>query len=183
MKNILTVILLFISSALAFSQENMITLSGGYAFSNIEDSDINSTGYRINALFEFNPMGEKWAHGFSIGFLNQEADASTLINRIKFKVQSIPFYYAPKFIIGSGNFKVFIKAAFGAQYSSLKRTGTLGELSDNDFGLAGGGGAGLMYTLSEKVFINAEYELLWMSNSYYSEGLLNTASMGIGFKF
>lgn len=79
--------------------------------------------------------------------------------------------------------KGFIKGAIGAHFSSLKRSGPLGELSDNDFGFAGGAGLGGSYFINEKIFLNAEYELLWLSNAYYVEGLLNTASLGIGFRF
>jgi hypothetical protein len=40
-----------------------------------------------------------------------------------------------------------------------------------------------MLFLSEKLFINAEYEIAWASNNWYSDGWINTAGGGIGFKF
>ena len=58
----------------AFSQENMVTLSGGYSFANIEDTDVKGTGYRINGLYELNPMEGKFAHGISFGYIGLKAD-------------------------------------------------------------------------------------------------------------
>jgi hypothetical protein len=71
----------------------------------------------------------------------------------------------------------------GTQYASLKREGPLGSLSDNDFGFYGGGGAGIMIFLKENIFINAEYEIAWASNSFYKDGWMNSAMGGLGFKF
>jgi hypothetical protein len=70
----------------------------------------------------------------------------------------------------------------GMQFTSLKRTGLV-ELSDNDLGFYGGGGAGIMIFLKENIFINEEYEISWASNSFYKDGWMNTAGAGIGFKF
>jgi hypothetical protein len=40
-----------------------------------------------------------------------------------------------------------------------------------------------MIFLKENIFINAEYEIAWASNSWYKDGWMNTAMGGIGFKF
>lgn len=56
-------------------------------------------------------------------------------------------------------------------------------VEDSDHGIFIGGGAGIEYALKGKLFLNAEYEAAWMVNSlYYRDGLLNTASLGIGIK-
>ena len=79
---------------------------------------------------------------------------------------------------------MFFKGALGIQFSSLKITsgsdpGALG----NDFGFVGGVGAGFMKSFNEHLFINLEYEWFYMSNSYYNNGVMNSAMLGIGFKF
>jgi hypothetical protein len=86
-------------------------------------------------------------------------------------------------LFGSDKVKGFIKGALGYQISKIERSGSFSNLEDNDAGFVGGGGAGIAYQINEKVFLSAEYELLWMANSFYRDGLLNTASLGIGFKF
>ena len=166
----------------ALSQENGVTISGGYAFANIEDMDEKGTGWRINGLYEFSPADGRFAHGISFGYIGLTATEDEGLQSTESKINSFPFYYAPKFMVGSGKFKGFLKGALGMQLASLKRTGLV-ELSDNDLGFYGGGGAGIMVFLKENIFINAEYEIAWASNSFYKDGWMNTAMAGIGFKF
>ncbi|TFH38633.1 MAG: hypothetical protein E4G95_03100, partial [Bacteroidia bacterium] len=99
-----------------------------------------------------------------------------------YKINSFPIYYAPKYMFGKEKLKLFIKGVVGMQFSGLKREGFL-NLSDNDFGFYGGGGAGAMIFVRENIFINVEYEIAWASNSYYKDGWINTAGGGIGMKF
>lgn len=178
--NILVIILLF--SMRAWSQENMVTLGGGYAFATIEDTDKQATGYRINGLYEYNPAGGKFAHGFSVGYVHMSAEESNFSQTVTSTIGSWPIYYAPKFLFGKDKAKGFLKGALGVQFASLKKEGYI-NLSDNDFGFYGGFGAGGMYSLSENVFISVEYEIAWLSNGYYKDGWVNSINGGIGFKF
>lgn len=182
MKRILCYALLVWLSVQAFSQENVITLSGGYAFSNIEDTDVKGTGWRINGLYEFNPSESKFAHGLSFGYIHLTASEEVSQQTIESTINSFPVYYAPKVMLGNAKIKGFIKGALGAQFAGLSRDGAV-TFSDSDFGFYGGGGAGVMFFLKENIFINGEYEIAWASNSWYSDGWINTAGIGIGFKF
>ena len=92
-------------------------------------------------------------------------------------------FYAPKVMFGKDKFKAFIKGAAGIHISKYKRTGYIGELSTNDMGFYGGLGAGIIINLSDKLFINGEYEWAWMSNSYYESGFMNSAMGGLGMRF
>jgi hypothetical protein len=180
-KNILITLLVF-ASIQVFSQQNIITISGGYSFANIEDTDLKGTGYRINGLFEFNPMEGKVAHGLSFGYIGLKAEETIGQTVQSYTINSFPLYYAPKVMFGKDKLKVFIKGALGMQFAGLKKEGIV-SLSDNDLGFYGGGGAGVMIFLKSNIFINAEYEIAWASNSWYKDGWMNTASGGIGFKF
>jgi hypothetical protein len=182
MKKHIFITLLVLLSMKAFSQENAVTVSGGYSFATIEDTDIKGTGFRINGLYEFNPNGGKFAHGFSFGYIGLKADET--IGQIKqsYTINSFPIYYAPKVMFGSDKVKAFIKGALGMQIASLTKEGAV-SLSDHDLGFYGGGGAGVMLFINSNIFINAEYEIAWASNSWYRDGWMNTAGGGIGFKF
>jgi hypothetical protein len=166
----------------ALAQENMVTVSGGYSFANIEDSDTKGTGWRINGLYEMNPMGGKFAHGIAIGYINLSATKTVDQKTVTRTTGSLPVYYAPKVMFGNDKIKAFIKGALGMQYAWLKRESNV-EVNSSDFGFYGGGGAGIMIFIKENVFINGEYEIAWASNSWYKDGWINTASGGIGFKF
>lgn len=179
MKRTILIISVVLFSMQAFSQESIITISGGYAFANIEDSDDKGTGWRINGLYEYNPMGGMVAHGLSFGYISLKAEGDNATST----VNCFPVYYAPKVMFGKEKIKAFVKGAIGMQFSGLKREGTLADISDNDWGFYGGGGAGIMIFIKENIFINGEYEIAWASNSYYKDGWINTAGGGIGIKF
>ena len=127
------------------------------------------------------------AHGLNIGYIATSANFDGTIGqdnvKSEYKINSVPVYYSPKFLFGKGSAKGFIKGAVGIQRSYLKRTGTLTEWTADDFGFFGGAGIGLMKGFGEKVFINLEYEWAYMSNSFYKNGFMNSALLGIGIKF
>ncbi len=183
MKKSITLLAFVILTTVAYSQENMITLSGGYVFANVIDTDVSATGFRINGLYEYNRAGGKWAHGFSVGYIGLSAEITESLQTATIDINTWPLYYAPKYLFGGENFKGFIKGAIGLQFSNFERYGTLSTISDSDTGFVGGGGAGAQYYFNEKIFLSAEYELLYMGNSFYKDGLVNTASLGIGFRF
>jgi hypothetical protein len=182
MKKYIFILFLALLSIKALSQENMLTISGGYSFANIEDSDTKGTGWRINGLYEFNPVGSKFAHGLSIGYINLSNSETVQQTTVKNTVGSMPVFYAPKVMFGTDKIKAFIKGALGFQYAWLKRE-AIADISDSDFGFYGGGGAGIMIFIKENIFINGEYEIAWASNGWYKDGWINTAGGGIGFKF
>lgn len=181
-KQILFIILILVSMKV-LSQENNITLSGGYVFANIEEVDQNATGFRINGLYEFNPAGGKFAHGISVGFIQTKASYISMLQNSDYKITTVPYYYAPKFMFGNESLKGFIKGALGMHSSWFERSGSLGTVTDKGFGFYGGAGLGGLKTINEKVFINIEYEWAYMSNAYYKDGFVNSIMAGIGFKF
>jgi hypothetical protein len=182
MKRSILISFLIVISMNVFNQENMVTLSGGYSFANINETEFKGSGWRINGLYEFNKSDSRFAHGISFGYINLSSTENVGSEYIKSIVNSFPLYYAPKIMSGGEKFKVFIKGAIGLQFAALKKEGFI-SLNDHDFGFYGGAGAGLIFFIKENIFINAEYELAWASNSWYHDGWINTAGGGIGFKF
>jgi hypothetical protein len=176
------VLIMLVGSKMAVAQENMLTIGGGYAFANVQDTDLGSSGWRINALFDFNPGGGSIAHGVSVGYVNTNANVTGAQNA-EYKLTSVPIYYAPKMMFGKKNLRAFVQGAIGMHFSSFKRSGSLGELSSGGGGFYGGLSAGGMLFISEQVFLNAEYEFAYLSSSYYKDGFLNSAMLGFGFRF
>jgi len=191
MKRVFFLLIFSFVALFLFSQENLISISGGYAFANIDDSDylqddpnIKGTGWRINGTYDFNTNEGKVAYGLSVGYISIGATYSaTGDTTAEYKVSSIPFYFAPKYIFGSEKTRGFVKLAIGGQSATLKRTGTATDATASDFGFYGGGGAGVMIFVHEKVFLNIEYEIAYMTNSVYRNGLMNSVMGGIGVKF
>lgn len=183
MKKLYFILILSCLTFYVYSQENVVTVSGGYSFANIEDTDTKATGWRINGTYEFNSLGGPWAFGISAGYIGLSATEETVgAGSAEYSIGTIPIYFAPKFLFGNDKIKGFIKGALGTQNSHLKRTSIV-EVTDSDWGFYGGGSAGINIFLKENIFLNAEYELAWLSNSSYKDGLINSAMLGLGIKF
>lgn len=179
-------------SILGVSQEYMVSLSGGWAWMNVDDSDvftedpnIKASGWRINGNYDYNPKEGKVAYGFTVGYISVSASYTddTDESTTNYDLTSIPFYFAPKFLFGSDRVKGVVKLALGAQSATMKRTGPSGSVSASDFGFYGGIGAGLMVFVSDKVFLSGEYEIAYVTNNYYRNGVMQSALIGIGIKF
>lgn len=181
-KKIILILAMIFCSVAVWAQQNIITVSGGYAFANIEDSNVKGTGFRLNGIYEFNNVGGVIAHGITLGYAHLTSSEKVLQQEVKGTINSFPVYYSPKAIFGGEKIKLFIKGAIGMQYAALKREAAV-TITDFDFGFYGGGGAGVMIFLKENIFINGEYEIAWASNRAYKDGWMNSATGGIGVKF
>ena len=51
MKKYLLMLAAILCSVIVRAQENKITLSGGYVFTNVEDVDVNASGFRLYLFF------------------------------------------------------------------------------------------------------------------------------------
>ena len=172
---------LFMVCFIVHAQENRITLSGGYSFANIEDVDQNGQGWRVNALYEFNPNEGMVAHGLSFGYIGLNATTENL-QTAEYKTNTLPLYYAPKLILGKNSFKAFLKGALGLHFSSYKREAAI-ETSTWDTGFYGGLAAGIVKGIGDHAFVNLEYEWAYLSNSFYRDGFMNSVMLGFGYKF
>jgi len=182
-KNLLIIVLVLISTG-AWAQESMFTLSYGWANLNPEESDKDANGWRINGLYEFNPNEGKIAHGFNVGYVLTKYNQATQAGTTNFSFRSWPVYYAPKVLLGnSDKFKPFLKGALGLHFSKYSSEGIAINLESNDTGFYGGLGAGALLFLQENLFLNIEYEWAYQTNYYTGNAFLNTAQLGIGFKF
>jgi hypothetical protein len=171
-----------------FSQENMVSVSGGYAWTKIDvsdyydtDTELKGSGWRINGTYDFRKNEGKWAYGVSLGYIGLTATYEGAFDTTEYSLSSVPLYFAPKYLFGNEKIDGFIKLAIGGQSASLKNNDTGTKVSS--YGFYGGGGAGLLFHVSEKVYLHAEYEIVYVTNGYYQNGLVQSAMAGIGIKF
>ncbi len=180
---------LLLMSSLVSAQENSVTLSGGWASASPESFSGSASGFRINGLYEFTPEGGRVSHGLNIGYVSTSATGTSSVglgnNSITAKatLRSWPVYYAPKITFGNGDkFKFFLKGALGWQFGGYKVESSSTTIETNDSGFYGGLGAGVILNLSEKIFLNTEYEWAYVANMYYGNGYLNTVQLGLGIR-
>jgi hypothetical protein len=190
MKKILITLSLVFCVAAVYTQNNAIFLTGGYAFADVDaneisqdDPDLKGTGWRINGVWEWSKPDAKIAWGIALGYLSVKATYDGGTEPADYSISTIPLYFAPRYFIGNGKFKGFIKLAIGFHSSTYKREVTGGSLEGNDYGFYGGGGAGIQYDISDMIFILAEYEIAYMTNDYYRNGLMQSAMGGVGIRF
>lgn len=189
MKRIILTFILIGCVLFGFSQ-SMVNLTGGYAWTKINasdyisgDPDITGTGWRITGTYDYNPNEGSVAYGFSLGYVSLSATYDGTLDTTELKLSAVPLYFAPKYLFGNEKIKGFAKLAIGGQSATLKKTDSSGTVTVSDFGFYGGAGGGLMFFLNDKVFLNAEYEIAYVTNYYYQSGLIQSASAGIGIKF
>ena len=168
----------------AKAQETNITVKGGYAFANIEDVEESSSGWRLGGLFEYVPYSTNLSHGFSIGYIGTNSTIEENVGpNSELKANHWPFYYVPKYSFGDKAIRPFVKGALGFHISSYDYGGTLRDIETGDAGFYGGLGAGLNARLGDVMFLNLEYEWAFLSNSWYSNGFVNSLELGLGFRF
>jgi hypothetical protein len=189
MKKLSFVLFLLFAAVSMQAQFQSVTISGGYSWADVEagdyiveDPDIAGTGWRINGLYEYNPNGGKIAYGFSAGYISVTGEYTRQNEKISVTAGSFPMYFAPKYMFGKDKFKGFVKGAIGMQFANFEYDGGINATA-NDVGFYGGGGGGILFFLKENVFLNFEYEIAYLSNSFYRDGLMQSAMGGVGFKF
>jgi hypothetical protein len=163
--------------------DELFTISYGDVSTDFEDANTDASGWRVNLSFEGSKERANVLHALVIGYMETTADVTTAAQTTNYKIKTLPIYYAPKYVLGEGAFKGFLKGAIGWQFSDYQRSGALGNIESSDNGFYGGASAGLMLMATDTVFINAEYEWAYLSNSYYRDGEVQSTMIGIGFRF
>lgn len=180
MKHLVAFLMILVSAA-AFAQENSLSLTGGYATTTGNVAGSAPTGYRISVNYDFQSSGEKWSVGGVAGYINLDGTVTT---GSTYKITSIPVYVVAKYYVGSDKFKAFAKLCAGTHFSSGSYTGSFFTLKDtSSVGMSLGAGAGINFWLSDKIFLTADYEYLWLSNAISDTGGVSSVSGGIGMKF
>jgi hypothetical protein len=174
----------------ACSQNNMVIINGGYAWANVDaseiladDPNVKGTGWRINGEYAWIPDNGKIAYGIAVGYLNVQATYDEGADPTDYKISTIPMYFAPRYMFGNDKIQGFIKLVAGFHSSTYERKTSTGSLTGNDYGFYGGGGGGLMFHINDRIFLDADYEVAYMTNDYYRNGLMQTIMGGIGIKF
>jgi opacity protein-like surface antigen len=179
MKKASFVLLVALMAVQARAQENFAILQGGYSTGWGNVSGTQPTGFKINVAWEFQPTGDRWTIGGSLGYLRLSGSESGS----DYGLSTIPICAVSRIMFGSESFKFFVRGQLGTHISTVSYSGALVSLSDTQMGLAGGLGGGVMFFPSERMFLSADYEWLWLSNAFANTGSIGSAALGVGFRF
>jgi hypothetical protein len=158
---------------------SIIQAGGGWSSVIIETNAETAKGFIINGSYE-NWLVAPVGIGGSVHYLHvrQENDQGTA------EGTSLPVFLDVKYYFGKSRLRIFVLGSAGLQFSWRKLESTNGsgnEGSDHDAGFAAGFGTGLVYNVKPGILLNLNYNLYWMKNAYYSNGIANTVSLNIGF--
>ena len=180
----LLMFLLLFSATASIAQyqtgSKIVTFTGGWSLMNIEESSNSVGGFETGGSFEQTSNNGKWAYGVSLTLI-KVTDETT--GRGKSMYRTTPFTLQGKYMFGGSDTKFYLQGNLGGHHSSIERDGISETYQNWDYGVVIGGGAGIHKFVSEKVYVTLAYNLKWLQNSNYKEGVLHTFLGGLGFQF
>ena len=158
---------------------SIIQAGGGWSSVIIASNSETAAGYMINGSYE-NWLVAPVGIGGSVHYMHvrNENERGTA------EASSIPVYLNARYYFGKSRLRIFVIGSAGFQFSWRKLESTSGsgnEGSDHDSGFTAGFGTGLVYNVNPGILLNLNYNLYWMKNAYYSDGIANTVSLNVGF--
>jgi outer membrane protein W len=189
---VLAAVLLLVGAGAVHAQvepgDAVMTVNLGYAVSNFAGTDITVDGGQISLAYEKLDWGKPASFGFAIAYmsLQGEDDVTPVSNRTRTSIQSLPLYLGGKYWLGQSKIQGYLGVALGVYFSwleiTLAQTGEeVSRSSATDFGIAVPLGGTL--SISQSMFINANYTLNWLWDSrFLKDDLLHTFNVGLGWK-
>lgn len=175
---------LFAATSTATAQyknwSKLMSFNGGYASLKAEDTGNNLDGYAFDFTYEQSNLDGNLAGGIMVTYMAAHDDDSDNDRRINY--QSLPIMFQGKYYFGSNQARGYLQGGVGIQYSRIEYLSSNLLLSDGDAGFTAGGGIGGYFFTDEKIFINVAYNLNYLSNSFYRDGLVHLFKVGIGFQ-
>jgi len=174
---------LFLSASTAvFSQTKSFILNAGWAVALPNYSDVSVNGFKVGAQWEKASIEDHWGWGIEADYISFKQVGSKPVANSTNKYRTIPLTFYGKYLIGNDKLQAYAKAGAGGQFTRISSENPSVFVSDNDFGIALTTGAGIYYTLTEYLYLNIDYGFLYVTNSSYNSGMINSVSLGIGFK-
>ncbi len=160
----------------------LISASGAYTIFTVEDTDATIDGGGFQLGYEVSNLEGNFAFGGGLGFLVGVED----IDDGQIRYSTLPFWLYGKFLFGPEKAKFFIPLALGYQISERQISGDVYSIQDLyynwDSGISLGTGIGINYYFSEKICGIFSYNLQFLNNRYYKEGLAHVFNFGLGFQ-
>jgi hypothetical protein len=164
-----------------FGQDKSFTVSGGWAVALPNNSYAAVNGFKIGGQWEKISLEDHWGFGVEGDYLLfSQTGSKTAANSVN-KYRSIPLAFYAKYLVGNDKLQGYARVGGGFQFTKVSSETPNLYLSDNDFGISLLTGVGGYYVLTEYLSLNLDYELLYLSNSTYNSGMVNSVSLGIRF--
>ena len=183
MKKYLLLLVGITVSTVTFSQTKSFILTGGWAAALPNYSDASINGFKLGGQWEKANIQEHYGWGIEADYINFTQTGPKPAANSQNRYHTIPLTFYGKYLIGNDKLQGYAKVGGGFQFSKISSETPSVYLSDHDFGIALTAGAGVYYTLTEYLYLNVDYGFLYISNSTYNSGMINSVSLGVGFKY
>lgn len=187
-----TLLILFMSLGLAQAQHKpesgLLIFNVGFTEASPEDSDNNLSGNTFSLSYEKSDYQGRLAGGFAIAYSTTSSDSLNAAGQELQRLNSVSYEVVPimlhgKVLFGSPKAKAYVGGGVGIQFSNIRYFTQNVQVTDRESGFLVGGVAGLNIFLNEKILLNGNYNLSYLGNSYYKDGLAHNFTIGLGFQF
>jgi hypothetical protein len=185
---IFTIIISFsIAQAQHKPESGLLIFNVGFTETSPEDSDANLSGNTFSLSYEKSNYTGNLAGGVAIAYATTSADSLNAsgeqVQRLNsVSVEVLPILLYGKVLFGSPKVKGYIGGGFGIQFSKANSFRDLVQVTSYDSGFLIGGVGGLNFFVNEKILLNASYNLSYMGNSYFKDGVVHNFVIGLGFQ-
>lgn len=166
---------------------SLVTFNVGFTKASPEESGHSLSGNTFSLGYEKSNREGNLAGGVSVSYLTTSADSVNasgqtldLINSVSF--ETVPILLYGKFMFGSPTIRGYIGGGFGIHFSTVTTYSQNVGVTGFDSGWMIGGLAGVNLYLSESLLLNAAYNLDYVGNAYYKDGMVNNFIVGLGFQ-
>ena len=150
----------------------------GYANMVPKGVDVSLDGVALNLSYEYLNLKKILAYGFSVSYLEGTGSETTA----NYKYHTWPITFMAKGFLGGEKFRGYIRGQIGVQSTTAQRETSLLQSKVWSTGLTAGGGLGFNYVLSERIFLNLEYNANWLDSNIYDSQLIHAITLGIGIQ-
>ncbi len=161
--------------------DNLLTISGGGAFAWSEATQEFVGGWAATGSFD--RVGSQYMVGLWAGVFEIQASGGGS-DPYEASFSSIPILANIKYVFGDPQGKVvgYVGGGIGLHFSKFKGLSSTLEPDESRVGLVFGVPLGANFYVSDSVLLNAQLNVLWMSNTAYQSNIANVLTVGIGFK-
>ena len=179
---IISLILVFRVSAQAQfkAMDRLLLFNGSFGLVKSDETGNRFSSYMFSFSYEQIMINTRTVWGVSVGYLNGQDELDTP-EKPKVNFQTIPFVFYAKYLFGSNKFRGYVKGGLGLHSSKIEfvRGGALVNNWDAGFLLCAG--AGMYMALDENIFVNLNYDFMWLDHGFYQDGLAHFFNLGLGF--
>lgn len=152
----------------------------GYSFAKLDEVDETIDGGNLYFSYERASWPGPWSLGFNLGIVRMDAEVEGVG---KTEVELVPATVFAKRYLGDplGKFQGYIGLGLGVH--STKTSTNSPFFSETVTRAQVAVPLGVMFQVSDRVFLNLGYNLAWLSESDFKSDLAHSLDLGLGYRF